>query len=461
MTRFCGPSCLFVLLVGFSVSARAQTVPSGGEPGVVAPGAQKASWGQAPGQSSKADVPTAAEESGSKRASREHRVTFGLKEHPRLRVGRALTLNFVGKFDLDSGVMSDKIGSEAQFDLARRRVGVSGSLLDVAEFQIEREIGDDDPWRDVFVAVRLSKWLTVEAGKFKAPYSRAQLTSSLKLDFINRPLGATALNPGRRIGVMAEGSMPKKKVLGYQVGIFRPDRADERLTATLPQTTDGRMVAARATARPFRQRVRALDELEVGLAATTERLAEGLASVAGRTFADRSRFFPELYVKGQRRRMGYEASWAGGPLKVAGEYMRVNDERRGQGVRGQDLPDLVARGWYVSASWLLFGERRTEELPLGPALFTKRKGGLELGARIEALRFASDTSGEPAFRNPRAAHVLGNADHALTLGINWYASRFARVQCNLVGERVTDAERSPVRSTGRFWSVVAQLQLHS
>jgi len=434
VSRFWRSSLLLLALVGFAAPARAQT----------------------PEEAAKRSAePSDSEES---RRRRTRSVAFDLKEHPTLTLGRALTLNFQGKFDVDSGVAREELG-DSQLDLGRRRVGLSGSLFEIVEFQLEREIGDGDPWRDAFIAARVTRSFAVQAGKFKAPYSRAQLTSSRKLDFVNRPLAATSLSPGRQIGVMAEGTGLKKTV-GYQVGLFREERRGEDARGTSSQPAEDSMVAARVTAKMFRKRVRAIETLEVGVAATRGRRAEGLASVAGRTVVDRSWFFPEVYVKGQRLRTGYEVFWTGGPVTLAGEFMQIRDERREQGLRGEDLPDLVARGWYLSAAWLVFGERRTASLPLGLAPFTRKKGGLEIGARLEALQFASAANGEPAFRNPRAAHVLGNADRALTLGINWYLSRFARLQCNVIGERVADPERSPIGSTDRFWSVVTRLQLH-
>jgi phosphate-selective porin len=384
-------------------------------------------------------------------------LTFELSEHPRLRLGRALTLNLEGKFDVGSGVASDELGSDSQLDLGRRRVGVSGALFHILEFQIEREIGDDDPWRDVFVAAHMTKGLAVKGGKFKAPYSRAQLTSLRKLDFVHRPLAATALSPGRQVGFAAEGRL-HEKVFGYELGLF-----SETVGTKSPQTTgetagDKLMIAGRLTASPFRKRKQVLETIEIGVGATIGERAEGLASVAGRTFSDRRRFFPEMYVNGQRRRTGYELSWVRGALSLTAEYLRVSDERKQQGIAGQDLPDLVADGWYVSTAWLVAGERRPTRLPRGVTPFTK--GGLELAFRAEELRFGSEANGEPAFRNPRAAHVLGNANRAMTLGINWYASRFARVQCNAIRERVADAERSPNNSSRPFWSIITRLQLH-
>jgi len=375
---------------------------------------------------------------------------FDLAEHPRLVFGRALTLDFQGKLDFDGMAFPIDERGHPSYEVARHRLGVSATLFDRLSFELESELVGDHPWRDVVLTAQVTESLAVRAGKFKVPFSLAQTTSSLKLDFVHRPLAAEALAPGRQVGVTVEGALLSNG-LRYQGGVFREGEEE---------WDDGPMAAARLVARPFRHRVEGLDALSFGVAATHGERPQGLTSVAGRTFTDRLWFFPEVYVNGRRLRTGYELAWSGGPITLAGEYMRVADERRDQGLRGEDLPDLVAHGWYVSGTWMMVGSRRADRLPLAPAPLVGDVGGLELALRFEGLRFSSDAAAEPAFRNPRAAHVLGNADVAMTLGVNWFFSRFGRLQGNLIGERVTDAFRSPVGSADRFWSTVARLQLH-
>jgi phosphate-selective porin OprO/OprP len=377
---------------------------------------------------------------------------FGVGEHPKVDFGSAVTINFGGRLEVDNATRVDREG-ESGLELGRQRVGVSGSLFDRVSFEIDRAVDGDAPWRDVWVAVQPVKSLELRAGKFKAPFSRAQTTSSTRLPFIRRPLAAEALAPGRQVGAGVEGHFWKKTVV-YEGGAFR-----ER---TLPDVTGARgpgseMFAGRVTVRPFRKRGW-LDSLEIAAAATTGDRPEALDGVSGFPVADRTPFFPEVWVRGRRLRTGYELAWSGGPLSMQGEYLVAADERRGQGLRGEDLPELTARGWYVSGTWRLFGERRDRDLPIGPAPLSGA-GALDVSGRIEGLRFSSASS-EPAFRNPRAAHVLANSDRVVTVGVAWRFSRFGRVQCDVAGERIEDAARSPIGSSARFWTVLTRLQLH-
>jgi phosphate-selective porin len=401
----------------------------------------------APGVAAGAD-----EGSAQPAASAPRRPLFTLKDHPAVRLG-ALEVEFRGKLDLDNPVPPPGIGEGSTIEIGRQRLGVSGQLYNVIEFEIEREVERDDAWRDVHAQVRVSKFLAVRGGKFKAPFSRAQTTSSTKLDFVHRPLAAEALAPGRQVGVMAEGRLFGRTAT-VEAGYFREREAEG--TAPAAVRFPGRpMAAARVTVRPFRGRDGLLEGLEGGVAVTSGLRSEGLTSVSGETFADGQTFFPHVWIQGRRLRLGYEASWSAGPFTAAGEFIRVEDERLGQGVMGDALPPLVGQGWYVTGTWAAFGRPRARRLPIAGGT-----GALELAFRVDELRFGSHAPGEPAFAHPRAAHVLPNADRAVTAGVNYYFSRFARIQVNVIGERVADASRSPVGTASRFWSAVTRLQLH-
>ena len=112
--------------------------------------------------------------------------------------------------------------------------------------------------------------------------------------------------------------------------------------------------------------VPALRDLEVGAAFTAGRVPEGLNSlraetIPGDTLVDR------VYVNGLRRRLGAELLWRPGPLSVQGEVIRVSEERRGQGIDNENLPDAVQRGWYLSGSWLITGEEKKNNVePAAP-----------------------------------------------------------------------------------------------
>src|SRR5436190_1561696 len=82
-------------------------------------------------------------------------------------------------------------------DLGKKRLGVSGEIANVVEFQIEAELKPDDPWRDVYAEYKQFDLVRVRGGQFKIPFSLDENTGASRLDFMFRSLAATHLAPGR------------------------------------------------------------------------------------------------------------------------------------------------------------------------------------------------------------------------------------------------------------------------
>jgi phosphate-selective porin OprO and OprP len=245
------------------------------------------------------------------------------------------------------------IGEARSFDLSRRRVGIEGRIRGAVDFQIEREIDDRDPWRDVYLNYRSFDTVQVQAGKFKLPFGLDENTSGANLDFVYRSRAATQLAPGRDIGVMVHGRV-LNRILRYEGGVFEHDGANAR--SKNPEVASGdRMWAGRLTVQPFRARKSLFRDLQLSVAGTTSSLPEGLSELRGRTALDATFFEPDLWVQGTRRRAGLELRWRPGPASLKAEYTRVTTERREQSVEDTDLPPLVATGWYISSTYLVTG----------------------------------------------------------------------------------------------------------
>ena len=53
-------------------------------------------------------------------------------------------------------------------DVARRRIGIEGEILNIFDYQVERELtANRDPWRDVYLNYKQYGFAEVMAGKFK------------------------------------------------------------------------------------------------------------------------------------------------------------------------------------------------------------------------------------------------------------------------------------------------------
>ena len=180
-------------------------------------------------------------------------------------------------------------------------------------------------------------------------------------------------------------------------------------------------------------------------------------SLRGETLADRN-FFSRVYVHGRRLRSGVNLQWASGPYSIKSEWLRAAEQRLGVGIQQQDLPDLLSHGAYLSATWLLTGEKKTDAVRPKREFLKEGFGAVEIALRYERLRFESSYNNAIASRSARATAVMPNSDNAVTFGLNWYLNRFARIQVNSLRETLLDSGRAPISGTRVYWTAVARLQ---
>jgi phosphate-selective porin OprO and OprP len=333
-----------------------------------------------------------------------------------------------------------------------RRLQVEGTLFKRLEFEVSREFGDaDEPERDAFANLRISRALELRAGQFKVPFGRDALIGGANLDFVYRSLAGRQLAPGRDLGVMAHGRVAGRHVT-YQAGVFRKDGDNARTD----QTRGGRnALAGRVVVTPLAGRNGPLAALQLGAAVVTSQLDDQLG-LRGRTVFSEGVFFDRVFVNGRRVRRGVEAGWAHGPVSLSWEHMHVSDQRTGMGADGGNLPGISASGWYVAGTWVITGERKDGRVEPAHSVFVDGNGAFELTARVERLAFAPST---PAVAiAPPAIAITPNADRAITLGLGWYLNRQIKITGNAVFESVSDPHRSPEPQDGRLPTAVVQFQ---
>ena len=400
---------------------------------------------------------------------------FVWKQHPSLRFGKALRVDFEAKFQEDgrsSYEGAPQTTGLKTFELHRNRIGIQGSFFKHIDFEIERELTEKEltekdvaegltplsPWKDVYVNVDYIDNAQFQAGKFKIPFGLDQLTGVTHNDFVYRSLGAIYLTPARDTGFMVHGRFFKRG-LSYWTGAFVHDGDNARSKKI--QGGD-ETFAARVTGKPFRllspQR---FESLEIGTAMTVTRVSDDSFrpnGLRGRTAITQDTFFAPVYVKGQRWRWEGDVNWTAGPIGARAEYTHVTDQRLRQGFGDDDLPDARYRSWYVSGTWLVTGETKTR--PVKPAADFLRGGvgAVEIAARYERIWFDSVAGADTAFANPRAENILPSGERALTIGVNWTLNRFIKLQVNGVRERVEDPDRNPLPNGAAFWSRVLRFQ---
>lgn len=414
---------------------------------------------EAAGAEPEADKPAKAKPNG-----------FVWDNRPSLRFGKNFRMDFRLKLQGDiRGSEQDlsDVGGQAEF--TRKRFGVKGTVFKAFEYEVERELASGGPWRDVYLNVNFVSYAQAQGGKFKIPFSSEELTGPTDLDFVFRARVVDAIAPARSVGGMAHGGL-FKKVVHYQVGWFQDDGENPKSLQPpplLPGEQPGvrePSYAVRVRVAPFRSSgSKALKNFEVGGAMVDTTVPEGMNNLQGRSVFD-GHFFPRsVYTRGPRRRTGFEMNWTPGPASVRAEYIKSTEAREGQGVGtatqlDHDLPELVGRGWYVSGTYVLTGEKTDGGVTPKKPLFQGGFGAVQVGARYETLWFGTPSATGPASTSPRAENVPENSDTVTTIGVNWSANRWVRVQLNWISEKFLDPSRSPVPGQATVKSWVCRLQ---
>jgi phosphate-selective porin OprO and OprP len=398
-------------------------------------------------------------------------VRFTWKQHPSLRFGDAVRVDFEAKFQEDGHSSYANVSGLNTWELHRNRVGIKGNIYKKIEYEVEYELTEKElterdlafgytpnsQWKDVNVNLTYLRNAQIQIGKFKIPFGLDELTGVTHNDFVYRSLGASYLAPARDVGAMVHGSF-RKHGLTYAAGGFTHDGDNARSKKI--QGGDGTF-AGRVTARPLQLFGAASPGVvEIGTAYAMSKLTDDSFrpnGLRGRTVMTQDTFYEPVYVKGHRRRWEADVDWTVGPASVRAEYTHVADDRLAQGIGDQDLPDAFAHAWYVTGTWVLTGEDKRRPLKAAGPLFAGGIGAVEVAARFERLWFDGAPGVDAPFRNPRAETIFTEGDRALTLGINWTLNRFVKIQVNGIREHVEDPERNPV-SDGAFWSRVLRLQ---
>jgi phosphate-selective porin OprO and OprP len=394
------------------------------------------------------------------------------KQHPSLRYGNIFRIDLEAKLQEDGHSSYAVVKGLNTWELHRNRFGVQGRLFKQIEYEVEREFTEKEltdkdvllgitpssHWKDVYINVTSMKNAQLQIGKFKVPFGLDELTGVTHNDFVYRSLGAIYLDPARDIGGMVHGRFFKRG-LNYWAGVFKHDGDNARSK----KIQGGDLTfSGRVTGMPFRAlTTSSLGLVEVGTAFAASALSDDSFQpngLRGRTVMTQDTFYDTVFVKGHRRRWEADVDWTTGPASARAEYTWVSDDRLGQGIANEDLPDARARAWYVSGTWLLTGEDKKRPVKPAQPLFQGGIGAIEIGARYERLWFDSAGGADEPFRNSRAETIFPTSDRALTLGVNWTLNRFVKLQVNGIREHVGDPERNPVPNGAAFWSRVIRLQ---
>ncbi|MEO8361827.1 MAG: porin [Vicinamibacteria bacterium] len=338
-------------------------------------------------------------------------------------------------------------------ELRRLRFAVEGQFGKVSfELAVDpRDSQRGENFKDTTLGYSFSKKLSLLVGHFKPPISQELLTSAGKTDFVERAILAQ-LAPDRDWGAAVSGEVGR---IHYAIGGFAGDGDANAQSADSSFATriTGRVVKGLLVSGSYMW-ADVKHDVRVG---NTEPAPKGTSgkAISGFTFWNRA------HVNGNRERVGADMSYSRGPLRIRGEFLQEQEERKGEGSTGLDIPDVRGRGWAVGASYVLTGEKKGSTVEPAKSVFHGGKGALEIVARLEGAKFddTGDGSGPAGYGN-RARNIAPSGARAIEAGANYWLSNFMKFQGSALWESYNDPLIAPVPGkTGRYFSLLGRIQL--
>lgn len=343
-------------------------------------------------------------------------------------------LELGGRMHVDSAWYNDDV-TPLDDDVILRRLR---PRLDLAygknwSARADYDFGDvADGWKNLWVQYRFNKHLDVRVGNQTVPFGLEEVMSSDDVAFMERPL-ATQLTAGLLTGALLRAD---NQDMSFSFGVFGSDLSDDDR-----RKLDGTSVTGRATWAPVRANKRVL---HLGLSAEYRDAGSGEAGrFRARPESDATdvRFIDTRSIDGVDSlvTLGAEAAAGFGPALLQAEYI-------GSEVARDAGSDVSFGGWYVSASYVLTGERRRYQEHTGSFGDIQPKG--QWGAVEVAARYGSLDLSD--------GDVTGGEESNLALGLNWYLNRNCRLMLNYI-----DVDASPNRDgideSPSLWQVRAQV----
>lgn len=219
---------------------------------------------------------------------------------------------------------------ENGFSIANARVRVTGQLDNGFGYLVQANVAATPAILDAAARYRLGQAATIQAGLFKAPFSREFLTGAGSVDFVNRSQVVTALAPNRQIGVQV-GGRPGAGAVEYAVGAFNGNRYSAGGNDNSDLLYAGRLGFWPSIAT----RDRPDDRLEIALNIAHSRDASAPIGAG---------FIPSF--AGERTLFGGDVRWRFGPWLVAGEVITARLDFDGG-------PVAKPTGWHATGGYML------------------------------------------------------------------------------------------------------------
>jgi phosphate-selective porin OprO/OprP len=342
------------------------------------------------------------------------------------------------QFDADtsgSGV-GDPDGPASQFDIPRLRVTLGGGVYRPwmrYSFQVElgRTSGEGaSKIKDAVLEIRPpGRPYRFTMGQFKAPFGLQQLTSSGRLQFVDRAITDGKFVPAREMGVMVSGTAAASR-LGYAAGLFNGSGESAR------QENRSHLWAARVFVNPIGAYSLAEGALDGG---DTVVLHVGAGVHGGDPIRGRAAAGVVEDADSQTA-FNLEVALNGPRFHTTAEYFWMSDEQSNPAAG----PDISSRGYHAQAGYMVVpgraevGIRYAEVNPsteLDDAKLTEVRGVVGYFWQGHNLKLQADVGGIGSGRNfsslsPRARQGLPGLGPRLVSGEGLFDTQ-VRVQFQL------------------------------
>ena len=223
-------------------------------------------------------------------------------------------------------------GKHNSFDIRRARVDLKGSVTPFFSYRLQADLVDKPKIIDAYGEIKLADYFSLTAGQFKIPFSIENLTSSNKLEMIDRSQVVEAMvarskdvignQNGRDIGIQAGGTFLKVKdipVIEYRLGVFNGSGINVADTANNEKDITGRLIFT-----PIK----------------------GLSFGGGFYKGWDKAIKPDVAGKSQtRNRFGAEFSYVLSRFSLKGEYIAGKDGKTSRA------------GWYVQSGYFVIPQK--------------------------------------------------------------------------------------------------------
>lgn len=267
-------------------------------------------------------------------------------------------------------------GKTNTFDIRRARLDIKGDITERFDYRSQIEFGGTSGvfLLDAYLGYKFDPAFRLQAGQFKIPFSLENLTSSPKLETINRSQVVEALvargkdvignQNGRDIGIQASGSLLQIQdfnLVDYAIGVFNGygiNRVD---------VNDRKDIIGRVVVHP-------LKDLSIGSSFYAGRFTVPITKSRADSRLDK------------RDRVGAEFAYVNDSTSLKGEYI--------WGIDGS----TKKQGAYIQAGYFLIPKK------------------LQTVFKFDTYDLNSD--------------VGENESNVYTIGANWYFNKWAFVQVN-------------------------------